>query len=138
MTSPNGDKRPTRLDRELEEILARTDRRPSVTARVRSMTRLLSAKFQSSRSNIAFLDTAWGWFGLGVVIFLIGGWATTDSGLGRQIIELAGLGAIVIGVVRLVRPGARGGRKMWRGREINMRRPGVELGDKFDDWRKRR
>ena len=138
MSTPNGDKPRSRLEQELDEILARTDRRPPVQARLRAAGRSMATRFRWSRANLSMLDTAWGWFGVGVLIFVIGGWATTDSGLGRQIVELAGLGAIVMGVVRLVRPTARGGRKMWRGREINMRRPGVELGDKFDDWRKRR
>ena len=75
---------------------------------------------------------------MALILVIVGSLVTDDSGLARQIFQFAGLAAVVVGVIRLFRPSAGSGRKMWRGREINMRKPGVELGDKWDDWRKRR
>lgn len=135
--SPEGPSR-SRLDRELDEILTRVDKAPPLTARVRSWNRSALASVKSRWSQIGWIDSAWGWFGVALVLVVIGRWVTGGSGLVWQLIQYAGLVAIGLGVLRLIRPTPRIGRKLWRGREINMRKPGVELGDKFDDWRKRR
>jgi hypothetical protein len=41
-------------------------------------------------------------------------------------------------IVRIARPTVRSKTKMWRGRQIDLTKRGVELGDKWDDWRRRR
>ena len=128
----------SRLDRELDEILTRVDAPPPLTARVRSWFRAVVPSVRSGWSQIGWFDSAWGWFGLALGIIVVGGLFSGDSGLARQLIQIAGLVAVLLGVLRLMRPTPQSGRKLWRGREVNMRKPGVELGDRFDDWRKRR
>ncbi len=129
----------SRLEDEVLEILSRTDRKPPVSARARSIGRTLRARILDSRDRLGVVDNPWGWFALGIVIFLVGGAITGESGLGERIVQYAGLAAIVVGLVRMFRPSrASGGRKMWRGRVIDMNRRGVELGDKWDDWKRRR
>ena len=51
----------------------------------------------------------------------------------------AGLALIVIGFVQLYRGGDRsGGGKMWRGKRVDLERPGIDWDDKAAEWRKRR
>jgi hypothetical protein len=132
------DRKRSRLEEEVESILAKADRTPPVTAKARSWGRKLRGQILTVRTQIGWLDSAWGWFGIALMLFVVGALVTGDSGLARRVFQYAGLAAVVIGVVRLIKPSSRQGRKTWRGREIDMRRPGVELGDKFDEWRKRR
>jgi hypothetical protein len=132
------DRKRSRLEEEVESILANADRNPPVTAKARSWGRNLRGHILSVQTQIGWLDSAWGWFGIALVLFVVGALVAGDSGLARRVFQYAGVAAVVIGVVRLIKPSPRSGRKTWRGREINMRRPGVELGDKFDEWRKRR
>jgi hypothetical protein len=138
MSDPNETRRRSRLEDEVLEILQRTDRKPPVTAKARAWGRSIRARTLNAQSHVGWLDTAWGWFGLALLLFVIGGWVAGDSGLLKQVLQIAGLGALIVGLFRLWRPGPGGQRKMWRGRQIDLRKPGVELGDKFDDWRKRR
>ena len=138
MSDANNNPRRSKLEDEVLEILAKVDRKPPLTAKARSWGRTARARILTLQSQVRWLDSAWGWFALALIIFVIGAWLTGDSGLGRRIVEIGGLAAVLIGVLRLFRPSGGSGRKMWRGREINMRKPGVELGDKFDEWRKRR
>lgn len=136
---PNQNPRRSRLEEEVLEILAKTDGKPPLSARLRSTRRTSAAWLDQARSRIGWLDTPWGWFGLAMVIFLLGGALIHGSGLGERIVQYLGLAAVLIGVVRLFRPSrASGGRKIWRGRVIDMNKRGVELGDKWDDWKKRR
>lgn len=137
MSNANNNPRRSRLEDEVLEILAKADRKPPVTAKLRSWLRIARSRIVGWQSQVRWLDSPWGWFALGLLIFVIGAWTTGGSGLDRRIVEIVGLAAVLIGVVRLFRPSASH-RKMWRGREINMRKPGIELGDKFDEWRKRR
>jgi hypothetical protein len=138
MSDANNNPRRSRLEDEVLEILAKSDRKPPLSAKARSWGRTARTRILAWQSQVRWLDSAWGWFALGLVIFVLGALLTGDSGLGRRIIEIAGLAAVLVGVLRLFRPSGGSSRKMWRGREINMRRPGVELGDKFDEGRKRR
>ena len=138
MSDPNKNPRRSKLEDEVLEILAKADRKPPLTAKAQSWGRTARARTLRARSRAVWLDSAWGWFGLGLLVFVIGGWITGDSGMGRRIIELAGVSAVLIGVYRMARPSGGSRRKIWRGRQIDMRRPGVELGDRFDEWRKRR
>lgn len=137
MSDANNNPRRSRLEDEVLEILAKADRKPPLSAKARSWGRTVRSHILRWKAQTQWADSPWGWFALALLIFVIGVWITGESGLGRRIVELAGLAAVLIGILRLFRPSA-GSRKMWRGREINMRKPGVELGDKFDDWRKRR
>jgi hypothetical protein len=139
MNDPNGNPRRSRLEDEVLEILAKTDRKPPLTAKARAWGRTARAQILKWRAHIGWLDTAWGWFGIALALFIIGGWVAKDSGLLQQVIQIAGIVAIAVAVLRLVRPGPGQGRKMWRGRPMDLKKPGVELGDnKLDDWRKRR
>jgi hypothetical protein len=138
MSDPNVNPKRSRLEDEVLEILQRTDRRPPVSARARAWGRSARARVVDVQSHVGWLDTAWGWFGLALLLFILGGWVAGDSGLLKQVLQYAGLAAVIIGLFRLWRPGPGSQRKMWRGRQIDLRKPGVELGDKFDDWRKRR
>ena len=136
----SGSKR-SRLEMEIDEILAKSDKPIPITARARSRGRNLKGRVQSLKTlgaRLGWIDTTWGWFGVALLVFFIGGALTDSSGLAWQLVRYAGLAAFVMGVVRLFKPTYRSGKKMWRGRVIDIRRPGVELGDKFDDWRKRR
>lgn len=137
MSNADNNPRRSRLEDEVLEILAKADRKPPLTAKARSWGRSVRSQILRWQTQIRWMDSPWGWFGLALLIFVFGVWITGDTGLGRRIVELAGLAAVLVGVLRLFRPSG-GTRKMWRGREINMRKPGIELGDKFDDWRKRR
>ena len=131
--------RRSRLEDEVLEILAKTDRPPTPTERARSHLRVVKARRRSlSLDRLGVFDQPWGWFGLALLLFVIGG-AIFDSGLFWQLIRYAGLAALIIGIIRLFKPSpANRNRKMWRGRPIDMTRPGFEMRDKFDDWRKRR
>jgi hypothetical protein len=121
----------SKLEEEVESILAKADRKPPFTAKARAWGRTLRTRSLDVQAQHSWLDKAGGWF-------VVGSLVTGESGLVRQIFQFAGLAAVIIGVVRLIRPAPRGGRKMWRGHPIDLRKPGVELGDKFDEWRKRR
>ena len=138
MNDPNSNPRRSRLEDEVLEILAKTDRKPPLTAKARAWVELPRTQILKWRAHVGWLDTAWEWFGIALALFIIGGWVAKDSGLLQQVIQIAGIVAIAIAVVRLIRSGPGQGRKMWRGRQMDLRKPGVELGDKLDDWRKRR
>lgn len=129
----------TRLEDEVLEILAKADRESTPVEKARSHLRVVKAKRNRvSIARLGWFDQPWGWFGLALVLFIVGG-QLVDSGLVWQLIRFAGLAAVVIGVIRLFRPSpANRGRKLWRGRQIDMNKRGFELGDRFDDWRKRR
>ena len=129
----------SRLEDEVLEILARADRESTPAEKARSHLRVVKAKRpRFSVERLGLFDQPWGWFGLALVIFVIGGFIF-DGGLAWQLIRYAGLAALLIGIVRLFKPSpANRNRKMWRGRQIDMSKRGFELGDKWDDWRKRR
>jgi hypothetical protein len=139
METPTNDKPKSRMEREVLEVLQRVDAPPPTSARVKAAGRDVKQRLQSIRGNLTWLDSAWGWFGIALLVFLLGSAVTHGTGLGSRMIEWLGLAAVGMGVFRLFRPGAgRNARKIWRGREINMNRRGVELGDKFDEWKRRR
>jgi hypothetical protein len=138
MNDPNSSPKRSRLEDEVLEILQRTDRKPPLTARARAWGRTARNQIVKWHLHMGWLDTAWGWFGIALFLFIVGGWIAKDSGLLQQVIQIAGIVAIGVAIFRLVRPGPGQSRKMWRGRQIDLKKPGVELGDKFDDWRKQR
>ncbi len=129
----------SRLEDEVLEILAKADRPSTPAEKARSHLRVVkSRRNRVSLARFGWLDQPWGWFGLALVIFLIGG-QLFDSGLVWQLIRFAGLAALIMGIVRLFKPARpHPVRKIWRGRPVDMSRPGVDLPDKWDDWRKRR
>ena len=130
----------SRLEDEVLEILAKADRSSTPSERAKSHLRVVKAKRRGlSLQRLAPFDHPWGWFGLALVILLVGGALTADGELAWQLVLYAGMAAFVVGVIRLFRPSASNRtRKMWRGRQIDMSRPGFEMRDRFDDWRKRR
>ena len=84
------------------------------------------------------MDTFWGWLAVAAVVYVAGAWLTGSDGVAWQVVRLAGLVALAMAIYRVVRPARRAQRKLWRGRQIDLGKRGVELGDKFDEWRKRR
>ena len=137
---PTGQKQ-SRLEREIEEILEKSAKPIPITAKARSKGRNLRGKanvLRTARARLGWLDTTWGWFGIALLLFFVGGALTWNAGMAWQLVRYVGLAAFVMGVVRLFKPTYRSGKKMWRGRVIDITKPGVELGDKFDEWRRRR
>ena len=129
----------SRLEDEVLEILSKADRPSTPTEKARSHLRVVKSKRRSiSIDRLGAFDQPWGWFGLALVLFIVGGGIFND-GIFWQLIRYVGLGALIIGIIRLFRPSpANRSRKMWRGRQIDMSKPGFEMRDRFDDWRKRR
>ena len=130
----------SRLEDEVLEILTKADRSSTPTEKARSHLRVVKARRRSiSLDRLGAIDQPWGWFGLALACLVIGGALTADGGLAWQLVKYLGLALLMVGIVRLFRPAAgHRSRKMWRGRPIDMSRPGFEMRDKFDDWRKRR
>jgi hypothetical protein len=128
----------SRLEDQVLEILQSSNKRPPARAKARSTWWSVQRSFRQARQKIVHFDNIWGWFGLAMVIFLLGG-ALTGDGLGERLVQYAGLAALVVGLVRMFRPSkTTSGKKMWRGNVIDMNKRGIELGDKWDDWKKRR
>lgn len=139
MTSNDPDNKPRSLfEDQVIEILQTTNQRPPVRAKARSFWWKVKREARHLWSYAARFDNVWGWFGVAMIIFL-GGGALMDDGIGHRLVQYAGLAAFGVGILRLFRPSRAGsGRKMWRGNVIDMNKRGVELGDKWDDWKKRR
>ena len=61
------------------------------------------------------------------------------SPLLAQVLLYAGVALIVLGFVQLYRGGSSSnGDKLWRGKRVDLDRPGIEGDDKGNQWRKRR
>src|SRR5688500_17529921 len=114
--------RRSRLEDEVLEILAKADRPSTPSERAKSHLRVVKAKRRGlSLQRHAPFDHPWGWFGLALVILLVGGALTADGGLAWQLVLYAGMATFIVGVIRLFRPSpANRTRKMWRGRQIDM------------------
>ena len=106
----------SKLEEEVESILAKADRKPPFTAKARAWGRTLRTRSLDLQAQLSWLDSAWGWFGIALVLFVVGALVAGDSGLARRVFQYAGVAAVVIGVVRLIKPSPRSGRKTWRGR----------------------
>jgi len=128
----------SRLDREIDEILSHSAAPIPITSRARFYRWKLRRHWEQIAPRLRLLDTFWGWLAVAAIIYAGGAWLTGSEGLVWQIVRLAGLIALALALYRVVRPPHRSQRKLWRGREIDLGKRGVELGDKFDEWRKRR
>ena len=99
MNDPNSSPKRSRLEDEVLEILERTDRKPPLTARARAWGRTARIQTVKWRSHVGWLDTAWGWFGIALLLFIVGGWIAKDSGLLQQVIQIAGIVAIGVAIL---------------------------------------
>ena len=135
----------SRLEQEVLEILERSERPPSKPIVLKSAahrsywrTRL---ELQRRRRAIRVFAGRGGWsYILGAIVL----YALTRllispfSPFLAQLVMYVCLAGIVIGFVQLYRGGRASGRPMWRGRPMDMNRPGPDLEDKFQSWRRRR
>ena len=128
----------SRLERDVDEILERTAAPIPITAKARSTSRSMRQQLSGYRRRIRILDSFWGWILIAVAVYILGGRLTDQTGLVWQLVRIVGLGAMLMALYRILRPQVRHMNTMWRGKQLNMGKPGVELGDRFDEWRKRR
>ena len=131
----------TRLEREIDEILVRTEAPIPITAKARSTKWKARRAFNNLKSKtriLHFLDTFWGWILVAAAVYLIGSALTDQEGIGWQIVRLLGLIGLGMAIYRIARPRNRQTGKMWRGQVQDMGKPGVQLGDRFDEWKRRR
>ena len=128
----------TRMEREIDEILRQSQAPIPITAKARSTGWRAKRLWKSYSPRIAVVDTFWGWLLIAVAIYLAGGRVFDQSGLGWQATRMLGLVALFAAIYRIFKPRYRAGQKIWRGHLINMNKRGVELGDKWDEWRKGR
>lgn len=84
------------------------------------------------------IDSFWGWLLIAAAVYLLGAWLTDQHGIGWQMVRVVGLIGLGMAIFRIVRPRYRSGGKIWRGQVQDMNKRGVQLGDRFDDWKKRR
>lgn len=137
----------SRLDDEVDEILRKADAPPP---------KPIQLKTAADRAVWRTRLRARGWVG-GVTDRLhVGGWSVIAAGmivavLANVVVEpvspflsrlllYAGIAAIAAGFVQLYRGGSggRGAGKIWRGKRVDLGRPGIDWDDKADEWRKRR
>jgi hypothetical protein len=136
----------SRLEEEVLEILERSDRPPSKPVQLQSS---LHRGYWRTRARVMQgLRTGRGRLGGGgwslilgsALLFLVARVLIAHvSPLLAQLVVYAAVAGIIIGLVSLYRGSARrqSGR-MWRGRPVDLDRPGPDLGSKFDDWCRRR
>lgn len=115
-------KRPSRLEAELEDILAKTDRTPSPIIQIKAharrkryawLTRLRSRRptFAATGLNLLLLT-----IGLAVLAVVV---AQASPILGK-FLAYASIGVLIWLLGRsLVRPRGKGSAKRWRGRDLN-------------------
>ena len=136
----------SRLEEEVLEILERSDRPPSKPIQLRSAAhrRYWRTKLELSRRlrSLRRFARRGGWtYILGaIVLYALSRWLISPvSPFLAQLVTYVCLAGIVIGFVQLYR-GSRGGggRQMWRGRPMDLDRPGSNPEDKFQSWRRRR
>ncbi len=136
----------SRLENEVLEILQKADTPPPKPIALRS-----AADRTLWRTRLR----ARGWSSQAADLLRAGGWSVILAGMALAIaanvaIEplspllarlalYVGVALIVLGFVRLYRggPGSRGG-KLWRGRRVDLDRPGNDWKNKADQWRRRR
>ena len=131
----------SKLEREIDEILAKSEAPIPITARARSTGWRLRRAFRSLPDRVdrlKSLDSFWGWLILAIAIYLCGNWLTDQHGIGWQLVRLVGLAALGMSIFRIVKPVSRNGNKLWRGQAQDMNKRGIQLGDRFDEWKRRR
>ena len=131
----------TKLEREIDEILTRTDAPIPITAKARSTRWRIRRWMRSVPAQLVWLrtiDSFWGWLLIAAAVYLLGAWLTDQHGIGWQMVRVVGLIGLGMAIFRIVRPRYRSGGKIWRGQVQDMNKRGVQLGDRFDDWKKRR
>jgi hypothetical protein len=131
----------SKVEREIDEILAKSEAPIPITAKARSTGWRFRRAFRSLPdrfSRLNMFDSFWGWLLLAIAIYLCGNWLTDQHGIGWQFVRLAGLAALGMSIFRIVKPVSRPGNKAWRGRDQDMNKRGVQLGDRFDEWKRRR
>ena len=137
----NGQDNRTRLEREIDEILVRADAPIPITAKARSTKWKARRAFNRLKSRARFLkvvDSFWGWILVATTVYLIGAAITDQQGLGWQLVRILGLAGLGMSIYRIARPRYKQSSKLWRGQFQDMGRPGVQLGDRFDEWKRRR
>lgn len=145
MTEPTPKR--SRLDDELLEILQKADA-PS--------PKPIQLKTAADRAVWRTRLRARGWFGVVSHRLRGGGWSVITAGmivavlanlaveplspLLARLLLYVGVIAIGAGFVQLYRGGSggRGAGKIWRGKRVDLGRPGIDWDDKADQWRKRR
>lgn len=83
----------------------------------------------------------WSVIAAGMIVAVLANLAVEPvSPLLARVLLYAGVAAIVAGFLQLYRGGSggRGAGKIWRGKRVDLRRPGVDWDDKADQWRRRR
>lgn len=136
----------SRLEDEVLEILQKADAPPPEPIALRSAA---DRTFWRTRLR------ARGWTDQAVAHLRGGGWSVILAGMILAVLAnvlvdpvsplvarallYAGVAMIVLGFVQLYRrgSGSRGG-KMWRGKRVDLDRPGIDWDDKANQWRKRR
>jgi hypothetical protein len=131
----------SRLEREIEEILDRADAPIPITAKARStkwrLRRTINDLTTRSR-RIRMVDSFWGWILIAAAVYVVGAAITDQHGLAWQVVRVVGVIGLGMAIYRIARPTNRSQRKIWRGQVQDMGRPGVQLGDRFDEWKRRR
>lgn len=136
----------SRLEDEVLEILQRTDSPPPKPIALRSAAdrtvwraRLHSRGWVERMGN--HLRTGgWSVIAAGMIVAVLANLAVEPiSPLFARLLLYAGVILIGLGFVRLYRGSSRShDGKLWRGKRVDMGRPGIDWDDKADQWRKRR
>jgi len=136
----------SRLEDEVLEILQKADAPPPKPIALRSAadrtlwrTRL-RARGWTDRIVSRLREGGWSVILAGMFLAVVANVLIDPvSPLIARVLLYAGVALIVLGFVQLYRGGTGSrGRKMWRGKRVDLHRPGIDWDDKADKWRKRR
>lgn len=136
----------SRLEDEVLEILQKADAPLPKPIALRSAadrtvwrTRL-RAKGWTNRIASRLRGGGWSVIAAGMILAVVANVLIEPfSPLLTRVLLYAGVALIVAGFVQLYRGGSRsGGPKLWRGKRVDMGRPGIAWDDKADEWRRRR
>jgi hypothetical protein len=135
----------SRLEDEVLEILQKADAPPPKPIALRSAadrtlwrTRL-RARGWTSQVEARLRQGGWSVIVAGMVLAILANLLIDPvSPLFARVLLYVGVGLILLGFVQLYRGGSGSGGKMWRGKRVDLDRPGIDWDDKADQWRKRR
>ena len=136
----------SRLEDEVLEILQKADAPPPKPIALRSAadrtiwrTRL-RAKGWTEQVTSRLRSGGWSVIAAGMIVAILANILIESfSPLIARGMLYAGVVMIIAGFVQLYRGGGRsGGPKLWRGKRVDLDRPGIDWDDKADDWRRRR